>query len=245
MKHLYWLVRERQNVFACVWPDDAALWGPDRPSKRLPAGCWCRRSKTRLNMKDVCPETKSVATHLQIIEQTEGHTDNRCHYPWAFRKKHKHYKTLCVSKSCYISSHTKTHNDSLPLSSEFLQWWFIMQYFSTVTAWSVRTKSQVQISHLFPHPPSVCHHFVCSVMGVIHDTGWCILCMCVNNSTFAVVGEMEQKGLETARVWSELVPDDFTEQDDGNVVLNLKRTWALIRYITLVLHSILVLTGQW
>lgn len=35
---------------------------------------------------------------------------------------------------------------------------------------------------------------------------------------------MEQKGLETAGVWSELVPDDFTEQDDGNVVFNLKRT---------------------
>lgn len=46
--------------------------------------------------------------------------------------------------------------------------------------------------------------------------------LCTSESTFAVVGEMEQKGLETAGVWSELVPDDLTEQDDGNIVLNLR-----------------------
>lgn len=63
----------------------------------------------------------------------------------------------------------------------------------------------------------------------------CHVHVCVNNHTFAVVGEMEQKGLETARVWSELVPDDLTEQDDGDVVLNLKRTCVQICYITVVL----------
>lgn len=40
--------------------------------------------------------------------------------------------------------------------------------------------------------------------------------------TFAVVGEMEQKGLKTAGVGPELVPDDLAEEDDGNVVLHLK-----------------------
>lgn len=49
------------------------------------------------------------------------------------------------------------------------------------------------------------------------------VCVCVNCYTFTVVWEMELKGLETAGVWSELVPNDFTEQDDGDVVLDLKR----------------------
>lgn len=35
---------------------------------------------------------------------------------------------------------------------------------------------------------------------------------------------MEQEGLEAAAVGSELVPDDFTEEDDGDVVLHLKTT---------------------
>lgn len=45
----------------------------------------------------------------------------------------------------------------------------------------------------------------------------------VNCSTFAVVGEVQQKRLKTAGVGSELVPDDFTQQDDGDVVLHLIR----------------------
>lgn len=40
--------------------------------------------------------------------------------------------------------------------------------------------------------------------------------------TFAVVGEMEQEGLKAAGVGPELVPDDLTEEDDGDVVLHLK-----------------------
>lgn len=36
---------------------------------------------------------------------------------------------------------------------------------------------------------------------------------------------MQQKRLKAACVWSELVPGDFTEQDDGNVVLNLKNRY--------------------
>lgn len=35
---------------------------------------------------------------------------------------------------------------------------------------------------------------------------------------------MEQEGLEAAAVGSELVPDDFTEEDHGDVVLHLKTT---------------------
>lgn len=46
----------------------------------------------------------------------------------------------------------------------------------------------------------------------------------VDKPTFAVVGEMEQKRLEAAGVWSELVPDDFTEEDDSDIVLHLKTT---------------------
>lgn len=42
--------------------------------------------------------------------------------------------------------------------------------------------------------------------------------------TFAVVGEVEQQGLEAAGVGSELVPDDFAEQDHGDVVLHLRTT---------------------
>lgn len=45
-----------------------------------------------------------------------------------------------------------------------------------------------------------------------------------NNRTFAVVWEVEQKGLEAAGVGSELIPDDFTEQDHGDVVLHLEGT---------------------
>lgn len=50
----------------------------------------------------------------------------------------------------------------------------------------------------------------------------------VHTPTFAVVGEMEQKGLKAASVWSELVPDDFTEEDDGDIVLHLKTTRVVI-----------------
>lgn len=46
----------------------------------------------------------------------------------------------------------------------------------------------------------------------------------VGEPTFAVVGEMEQKGLQAAGVWSELVPHDFAEEDDGDIVLHLKTT---------------------
>lgn len=35
---------------------------------------------------------------------------------------------------------------------------------------------------------------------------------------------MEQEGLEAAGVGPELVPDDLTEEDDGDVVLHLKMT---------------------
>lgn len=46
----------------------------------------------------------------------------------------------------------------------------------------------------------------------------------LDKPTFAVVGEMEQEGLEAAGVRSELVPDNFTEEDDGDIVLHLKTT---------------------
>lgn len=42
--------------------------------------------------------------------------------------------------------------------------------------------------------------------------------------TFAVVGEVEQKGLQAARAGPELVPDDLTQEDDGDIVLHLKAT---------------------
>lgn len=42
--------------------------------------------------------------------------------------------------------------------------------------------------------------------------------------TFAVVGEVQQEGLEAARVGSELVPDDGTQEDHGDVVLHLQAT---------------------
>lgn len=43
-------------------------------------------------------------------------------------------------------------------------------------------------------------------------------------TTFAVVGEVEQKGLRAARAGPELVPDDLTQEDDGDIVLHLKAT---------------------
>lgn len=43
-----------------------------------------------------------------------------------------------------------------------------------------------------------------------------------SSSTFAVVGEVEQQGLEAAGAGPEQVPDDFTEQDHRHVVLHLK-----------------------
>lgn len=46
----------------------------------------------------------------------------------------------------------------------------------------------------------------------------------VDKPTFAVVGEMEQKGLEAAGVWSEHIPHDVTQEDDGDIVLHLKTT---------------------
>lgn len=65
------------------------------------------------------------------------------------------------------------------------------------------------------------HRYVRSVLGATYDA--LCLSVCANVYTFTVVGEMKQKGLETAGVWSELVPDDLTEQDDGNVVFDLKK----------------------
>lgn len=59
---------------------------------------------------------------------------------------------------------------------------------------------------------------------------------------------MEQKGLEAAGVRSELVPDDFTEQDDGNIVVDLKRTHSVqICYVTVVLSNKWTqhVLGQW
>lgn len=43
-------------------------------------------------------------------------------------------------------------------------------------------------------------------------------------ATFAVVGEVEQKGLQAARAGPELVPHDLAQEDDGDVVLHLKAT---------------------
>lgn len=40
-------------------------------------------------------------------------------------------------------------------------------------------------------------------------------------ATFAVVGEVEQKGLGAAGVGPEPVPDDLTQEDDGDIVLHL------------------------
>lgn len=71
------------------------------------------------------------------------------------------------------------------------------------------------------------HHFYAvwwEVFSALADVA------CVDDYTFTVVWEMEQKGLETAGVWSILVPDDFTEQDDSNIVLNLKVQMLYNRY---------------
>lgn len=57
-----------------------------------------------------------------------------------------------------------------------------------------------------------------------HTFGRCVsTCRESMKNTFTVVGEMEQERLETACVRSERVPDYFTEQDDGNIVLHLQR----------------------
>lgn len=45
------------------------------------------------------------------------------------------------------------------VSAEFIQWCGIMQHSSRVIALSVRTKSQVQMSHLTLHMPTVRHHY--------------------------------------------------------------------------------------
>lgn len=58
---------------------------------------------------------------------------------------------------------------------------------------------------------------------------------CEGDNTFTVVGEIEHKWLETASIWSEFIPDNFTEQDDGNVVLNLqkkKKEWINMSLFT-------------
>lgn len=78
---------------------------------------------------------------------------------------------------------------------------------STVVVCGVRINSQVQISHRMQQ--SVHHYYA-------------VLCEDVN--TFTVVGEMEQERFKAAGVWSECVPNYFTEQYDCNVVLHLKRT---------------------
>lgn len=43
-----------------------------------------------------------------------------------------------------------------------------------------------------------------------------------SSSTFAVVGEVEQQGLEAAGAGPEQVPDDFTQQDHRHVVVHLE-----------------------
>lgn len=95
---------------------------------------------------------------------------------------------------------------------------YVTQTVSTVAALSVRTRSRVQISHFTPFAKRLS-----SSRSVMAPADVECVCVCVNCYTFTVVWEMELKGLETAGVWSELVPNDFTEQDDGDVVLDLKR----------------------
>lgn len=101
----------------------------------------------------------------------------------------------------------------------------------------LKCRNKITGTTLTPHPPSTCHYYACSVVAA--DVAR------VNNYTFTVVREVEQKGLEAAGVWSELVPDDFTEQDDGDVVLHLKRTHVQIYYERMILYKCtLVLIGQ-
>lgn len=46
---------------------------------------------------------------------------------------------------------------------------------------------------------------------------------CESDNTFTVVREVEQQWLKTASVRSELVPNNFTEQYDSNIILNLQK----------------------